>query len=160
MDEKTIARFWAKVEKRGPVPWRYPELGPCWIWCASKDGDGYGHMTLCGVRRRAHRMAYVFAHGAIPASLHVCHRCDNPPCCNPAHLFLGRPKDNAFDRDRKQRSARGRMYPQAVLTEDAVRQIRNLRANGAKLVELSARFGVSQNTCCMVAQRKAWKHVE
>lgn len=96
-----VARFWAKVDKSG---------GPdaCWIWTASKVPSGYGSFGVNGRLFGAHRIAWVLENGQIPhdGSYHgmcVCHKCDNPACCNPAHLFLGTNMDNARDREKKGR---------------------------------------------------------
>jgi len=95
MDAKTEARFWAKVRLGSP--------GECWEWTASRNATGYGQFCFGGTKRRAHRVAYALTHGEIPAGMCALHRCDNPPCVNPAHLFLGTQEDNNADRDEKGR---------------------------------------------------------
>lgn len=91
------AYFWAQVHKSGD----------CWEWKGKRYPSGYGRHS----KFYAHRVAYELVHGPIPAGMFVCHRCDNPPCCNPAHLFLGTPEDNAKDRERKGRGGAKKREP-------------------------------------------------
>lgn len=88
--------FWSRVDM---------SVGPdaCWPYTGKRDSDGYGQVRYAGRRPHASRVAYIFTHGAIPGELQVLHRCDNPPCCNPAHLFLGTNADNMTDKARKGR---------------------------------------------------------
>ena len=91
-------RFWPKVDRRG---------GPdaCWPWLGS-TGQGYGQIFLNGRGVPAHRVAWELHHGIpFPASMDACHRCDNPPCCNPLHVWPGTPSDNALDASSKGRLA-------------------------------------------------------
>lgn len=80
-------RFWAKVDKDGPVPVHRPDLGPCWVWTAGRFDSGYGAFGIGGGKLlRAHRYAYEQVVGPIPAGLVLDHLCRNHPCVNPAHL--------------------------------------------------------------------------
>ena len=103
-----MTRFWAKVDKDGPVPEHLPELGHCWVWTACKDGAGYGRFRWRGLNR-AHRASWVIHNGSLCADRpHVLHYCDNPSCVNPAHLWVGTNDDNVADRQRKGRGNCGR----------------------------------------------------
>ena len=88
-------RLWRRVDKGGHES--------CWPWTGSVCSDGYGTIGTTGEGREGskivgtHRVAYESVHGAIPSGMCVCHRCDNPRCCNPAHLFLGTQRDNVYD---------------------------------------------------------------
>lgn len=104
-DEAYVAkRFWPRVNKNGPIPSRCPELGPCHLWTGTCDRDGYGQFMRGRKRTRAHRFAWELAHGPVPLGKLVCHHCDNPPCVNEVHLFLGTHKDNGRDRGTKGRT--------------------------------------------------------
>lgn len=91
--DKTWQRFWSRIEK----------TESCWIWKGSTNGRGYGHFRYDGKLRYTHRLAYTYCVGPIPGGLLVLHKCDNPPCCNPGHLFLGSHKDNIQDAIQKGR---------------------------------------------------------
>jgi hypothetical protein len=137
-------RFWRKVDKREP--------DECWPWTGAHLPEGYGLMYKSGRPRRWHRsnrLAYELLVGPIPDGLHVLHRCDNPPCCNPAHLFLGTQADNNRDRDQKGRNngykIRGAANGRAKLMPEQVAEIRRLyAAGGVSQQTLADRFGVKQ----------------
>jgi hypothetical protein len=89
--------------------------GECWVWTSKHNDLGYGMLMVNYQRWYAHRLAWTLANGPIPDGLCVLHRCDNPPCVRPAHLFLGTRTDNAKDRDQKGRGVKSRTYEEWVL---------------------------------------------
>ena len=133
----------------------------CWEWTGARDTErgGYGHLRVEGRTVRAHRWAWFLAHDKHPEGF-VLHSCDNPPCCNPAHLFVGTAADNSRDMVSKGRCRpyRGEANTNALLTEQAVRAIRaNERSESQRA--MAHRFGVSRGTIVSVLQRRNWKHV-
>lgn len=149
-------RFWSKVDR---------SAGPdaCWPWTRTCAPNGYGVTRLWGPTRRyhlgAHRAAWTLTHGPIPTGRFVCHHCDNPPCCNPAHLFLGTPKDNIDDMHRKgrQRILRGEDRPLSKFTREQIFEIRARYANGEKQRDLAAEFGVRQPRISKIVTRQVWR---
>ena len=142
-------RFWSKVDKSGD----------CWEWTGYRVG-GYGRLLVRGVNCRAPRIAWGLARSAIPPGLQVLHHCDNPPCVNPAHLFLGTHADNMADKSRKGRTARGSAHGMARLTEADVAQIRELALSDETLDAIASRFGVSSGNVSKVVLRRTWRHVK
>jgi hypothetical protein len=148
-------RFWAKVH--------IPRADACWEWQAAKSKAGYGMIRIGGRSGRSiysHRLSYGWAFGDIPDELWVLHRCDNPACVNPAHLFLGTPKDNTVDALKKGRLPRGERHDMARLTADQVRQIRK-RAQGERRCQrrLAREYGVDHRTIQEVLNYKTWKEI-
>ena len=148
-------RFWEKVDRSG---------GPdaCWPWMAYRTKHGYGMIGLGGKGNpeRSHRVAWLLTHGPIPEGELIRHSCDNPPCCNPAHLSPGTPGDNMADRDAAGRQARGESAGRVKLTEFDVREIRAQRAAGATAPSLASRYGVAIVTIYSIQYRKSWRHIE
>lgn len=152
------ARFWAKVQKLSL------SNGGCWVWTGSLDKDMYGKFHLSGnvTKRdvRAHQYSWELAHGlTVSNGILICHKCDHPYCVNPDHLFLGSHADNHADRDAKGRQARGIKQHLAKLTEEKVRQIRELRELKVTIPQLSRLFLVSASTIGSIVRYQSWKHV-
>lgn len=155
--DRFLERFWSKAHR--------PD-GPdvCWPWFRAVNEDGYGHFLLRKHENPAgaHRVAYALANGGvIPAGGVVCHRCDNPACVRPAHLFLGTQLDNIRDCIAKNRHfrTRGESHHKARLDDEKVRAIRAAAKRPGLVVELAALYGVSQSTIRSVRRGEFWRHV-
>ena len=101
-------RLWAMVDKDGPVQSHCRQLGQCWIFTGNKTKDQYGRIVKDGRWAMAHRVSYELAFGPVVKTISVLHKCDNPPCVRPEHLFLGTLADNIKDMFRKGRQAHSR----------------------------------------------------
>lgn len=156
VEEKVADRFWAKVDK---APGHGPR-GECWVWTAATKTKGYGKFGIGSITALSHRVCWELCRGPIPEGLFVLHRCDNPPCCNPEHLFLGTLADNNRDRDSKGRTNRpiGESNSQAKLTSRDVLAIRALCPSVPRKV-LAADFGVSRSVIRDVINKRAWAHI-
>lgn len=131
----------------------------CIIFDGYKDKDGYGILPN---GKRAHRQAYLEKYGKFNEKLHVCHKCDNPPCVNPDHLFLGTTKDNMMDKARKGRSSIVKFFgeenPMSKLTREKVLEIKDMYHNQGFLQKfLAKKFGVSQAVISDICRGKTWK---
>lgn len=157
---RNLDRFWAKVDVRGP--------DECWEWKAGRYHDNYGmlgvqnqgHLTTM----RAHVFALILATAEDAWGRYCLHTCDNPPCCNPAHLYWGTQRQNIADMDRRGRSnrpiVRGEQNSNARLTEADVRAIRAAYATGRfSQQKLGNSYGVSQAVISGIVRNKAWTHV-
>ncbi len=134
----------------------------CWVWQASRNLYNYGQMRVDIGVRNAHRISYVLHHGPIPANTEVLHKCDNPPCVNPAHLFLGTHVDNIRDMDQKgrRRPVKGESHYHAKLSERQVLEMRERYAKGGiTKTALGREYGVNDRSACMIINRKTWRHV-
>jgi hypothetical protein len=142
--EKPIEeRFWKKVQKCSP--------DECWNWFGAKKEFGYGIIRYEKSIVRAHRVSYEMTYGKIPDGMYVLHRCDNPPCVNPAHLFLGTHQDNMNDMCDKGRIAR-------KLTIEKAREIKQLLAEESMSRKAIARiYGVNPSLINCIANGKKWK---
>lgn len=135
-----VERFWRWLDKR---------QDGCWIYTGNKDADGYGRLVRGGKWVRAHRYAYALTKGPIPDGMMVCHTCDNRPCCNPAHLFVGTATDNNRDREAKGRGCKRREWlhgersPMSKLTNAQRLEIRRRVIAGESMRAMGRIFGVS-----------------
>ena len=139
----------------------------CWEWQGSKR-NGYGRMIV-GSRKdqtrkseSAHRVSYEIYHGEIPNGMEVCHKCDNPCCINPEHLFVGTRQDNMRDREIKGRNKpqQGEKNGRAKLTQSQIIEIRQSRNFGMSYGQLANNFGVNKKTIIDIVKGKNWRSVE
>lgn len=151
---RRVAKFWALVDRRGP--------DDCWPWRGARVGRdrSYGGFVVDQRRRTvvAHRISFEMTNGPIPDGMFVCHRCDNPPCVNPAHLFLGTHADNMRDMAQKGRAAdtAGERHPQARLTAEQVHVIRKMLADGRTHRSVAAEFDVCPATVSHISSGRNW----
>ena len=144
-------RFWPK----GSVG----NDGNCWIWNGPVNGNGYGGLTVSGKVIQVHRISWQLHYGDIPAGMCVCHKCDNPLCVNPKHLFIGTPKDNSRDMTVKGRSSYGRKNGRAILSPDDILKIRERYLSGERPIDLSREYGVTSTNIIRIGKRKLWKYI-
>jgi hypothetical protein len=140
---------------------KYVSVSPeCWEWTGATDRWGYGKFHLKAPSRRmilAHRASWIIHFGEIPPGMCVLHRCDNPRCVNPEHLFLGSVADNNRDMVSKGRQAKGCTL--SNLTDSDVLAIRSRYANGETQASLAAEFGVASSRISQMCTGKTWKHL-
>mgnify|MGYP000868179549 CR=1 FL=1 len=141
--ESVARRFWSHVALAGP--------DDCWEWTAFIDKHGYGRFSYNNQMVQTHRFSFTLAHGSIPPDHEVCHKCDNPKCCNPAHLFLGTHQDNMTDMKTKKRART--LATTTKITRTLKRQIREAYiAENVSQQELAARFGVHITTVSKIVR--------
>jgi len=136
----------------------------CLEWQGYRETFGYGQIRINGKLYKAHRYAFELAYGPIPEGLVICHRCDNPPCCNPEHLFLGTHADNIADRCAKGRTRTGHLYGEesvsAILTAADVISIRTqYAAGGVTQTGLASEYGVTQSAIWLIVHNKKWRNL-
>lgn len=149
--------FWKRVEK----------TATCWLWTGARGLSGYGVLWSAGGKQNrkqlyAHRVAYFLHNNTLPDDLCICHTCDNPPCVNPAHLFLGDHKQNALDKVSKGRQSclKGEASGRAVLTEAQVLAIRSqYSAGGITQAALGAAYGVTRGNIASIVRQESWRHI-
>lgn len=151
-----VDRFWSWVAK----------TEACWEWQGQRTTAGYGVLRPKSTDRRgiyAHRFSFELHHRPLEPGEEVCHRCDNPPCVNPDHLFAGSHADNMADMARKGRGATrpilGEAHHFARLTDEQVLEIRARCAAGENQHDIAREFGVVNSNVSMIHRRQTWRHL-
>lgn len=172
--ETTFENFMQRVDKTGEI--KRISLGPCWVWMGGTNKDGYGRIRYRGATVSAHRLSWYYHYRDIPDGMSVLHRCDNPACVNPSHLFLGTQLDNVRDcaskgrrnyargnnsgaRKHPEKLARGESHGNSKMTNLLVLELRKLYDSGTKIGELAKKFDLTYRGAMMIAKRMTWKHV-
>jgi hypothetical protein len=148
--QTTEQKFWKKVDRRGP--------DECWPWLGCRDKKwGYGRFTIGGKEIGAHRYSWKLVNGFIEDGLFILHSCDNPPCCNPAHLRPGTHIDNMEDMKSRGRSTVGESNPHAKMTWEKVKEIRaRYIPRVVTMKKLAAEYGVTDMAINYVVHNKLW----
>lgn len=148
-------RFWQKVNKKSD--------DECWEWLGCRHHQWkYGSFNVDGKYIAAHRYSWILHYGNIPTGFIVCHHCDNPPCCNPKHLFLGTDADNNLDKRLKGRQPDviGEPNPRAILNEMAVKVILfSLKTESHTRKDLARIFGISVGAINSIVSKRNWSWV-
>lgn len=148
----TAAKFWQRVARA--------QSDECWEWQGKRDKNGYGALTWSGRYTRAHRVALTLTDGDWGSPLNVCHTCDNPPCCNPKHLWRGTNLDNMTDKMAKGRQARvGARGERAGSAKLSAEQVIAIRASALSGSTLARQYGVARNYIFAIKKHLTWKHL-
>lgn len=131
----------------------------CWLWMGGLTKQGYGHFRSNYTRYVAHRASYEVFVGAVPDDMFVCHKCDNPQCVNPSHLFVGTPQDNSRDMASKKRHMFGQINGNAKLTEEQARTILSLKDCGKSRQAIADDFGICRVTVSKIWTGELWPHL-
>lgn len=131
----------------------------CWLWTGPLNDKGYGIFYFGRGRVLAHRLSWAIVHGRVPNDRFVLHRCDNPKCCNPEHLFLGTPKDNVDDMDAKGRRnpVHGTAHHGATLNPE---QVRDIRSDPRSNADIGRAYGVTRSAIWKVKNGMWWTRVQ
>ncbi len=150
----TPETFWSKIASKG--------VNDCWKWKGHILVSGYGGVKWKSKNVRAHRLAWELTHGKIPDGMCVLHTCDNPPCCNPNHLFIGTHQENMQDMVNKKRiiGKKGENNATSKLKNKQVKKIRTMYEKGGQTIDTLAKiFSVSRSTIHKIITRRYWTHV-
>lgn len=150
--------IWSRIERKEP--------NDCWLWQGAKNTDGYGIVSVVvagkETTRRAHRLVYEMVNGPIADGMKICHTCDTPACCNPAHLWEGTHLENMEDMVAKGRGVGknpGEAHGRSKLTEGQVRDARRRWRRGERTSDMAKEFGVSSSVLQKAIDRETWSHI-
>lgn len=133
----------------------------CWMWKGCQSTAGYGVIRINYILKYAHRLAWeLHNEKSIPPKISVCHSCDNPPCCNPDHLFLGSQADNMRDAKNKGRMPHGVLHHGTDLTEKDIRKIRYLGQTDIPHQEIGDYFSISRMSVNDIIHKRTWGHID
>lgn len=154
MPKNLLQRFWDRVNKIAGA-------SSCWVWTGARNGN-YGIIGVRGKLVLVHRFSYSIHHGEIQPGAMICHRCDNPLCVRPEHLYAGTAESNARDRVMRDRqvSRRGPCHYSAKLTWADVASIRRKHSTGVDASELATGYGVSERTIYSIVHNLTWTQAE
>lgn len=147
LNRPLLERFMEKVEKH---------FNGCWYWTAFRNPKGYGMFKVNGRHIGAHRISYEIFVGEIPKGLLCLHRCDNPPCVNPKHLFIGTNQDNMDDMKEKGRGHAGDKSWRSKLTWEKVRNIRRGYRGGVRMADLARENNVNPSCIEKIVNNRRW----
>lgn len=154
-------RIFEKVDRNGPIPKHFPNLGRCWIFTGSSV-KGYGLIGAGGANGGmllTHRVVWEMINGKIPSGFWALHRCDNPPCCNPSHVYLGTMLENTEDKISRNRQCAAESVWCAKLKRSDIPKIIALRKSGLTQRVIASKFSVGQWQISKILSRKCWKSI-
>jgi hypothetical protein len=149
----------AILEKLPSLANRIVDIHGCWVWVGKLERSGYGRIFIDGKNVLAHRFVYGEFKEPVPDDMCLCHHCDNPPCTNPEHMFVGTRTDNNNDMVAKGRTTHGERAYHGKLTAIQAVEIRKKRENGATVCDLSKEYGIATQNIYLLLQRKTWARV-
>lgn len=152
--------FLATLKERFERGFTQGKPDECWEWQGARTKAGYGVLNEKGKLHLVHRFSWECFNGPIPLGMEILHRCDNPPCLNPAHLFLGDQTTNVKDAKEKGRISKGESHINTKLNEGKVHEIKYQLELGVPATKIAKRFGVSRGTIMDIKHNRTWKHVD